>query len=469
MSPPPPPRLSQWATLVYALLWALLLADGASDRLTGSPLDLLSDPVRAGTRLASRDLRAAEGAEGAGAPERWLWGQLQATPREALEAGVGIHEDLLRYLESTPSDPGERERARLRLALWLAAAGDPDQAVAVAERSGDRPELGERLHQLLASGTDPGPDFWVRASRAAPRLAAGLRADEALRAGDGELARSLETELAAGARTRYARSRWPLVATAGLVALGVAALLSLSLLPRARGHGASPWSLALGLAVFVRGDFWNRLYFSLLSRLPAEAWQTLPIDLLWSWGSLFASLPLAWLAYRILFLPHRDAQPRPFGLLARGPGAARLVAVGLAALAIDLVGAYALSWGAWELGLHGHWSEGFDEILVFGAPSQALAAAIDYGLWTPIFEELAFRGVLFFSLRRALGPTRAALASALVFGAVHFYSLPGFAATLWSGFVWALAYERARSLLPGIAAHSLYNLLYVAGQIALYR
>ncbi len=52
---------------------------------------------------------------------------------------------------------------------------------------------------------------------------------------------------------------------------------------------------------------------------------------------------------------------------------------------------------------------------------------------------------------------------------LHFYSLPGFLMTFWSGLVWALAFESTRSLLPGIAAHAVYNGLYVAGLVLLYR
>jgi membrane protease YdiL (CAAX protease family) len=90
-------------------------------------------------------------------------------------------------------------------------------------------------------------------------------------------------------------------------------------------------------------------------------------------------------------------------------------------------------------------------------------------LWTPAFEELAFRGLLYFSLRHRLGPVAAATLTAGFFAGLHFYSLPGFLMTFWSGFVWALAFERAGSLLPGIGAHALYNGLYVAGLLLAYR
>ena len=121
----------------------------------------------------------------------------------------------------------------------------------------------------------------------------------------------------------------------------------------------------------------------------------------------------------------------------RRPGIAALFGFSLAALAVDLVGTYVLSWGEWQLGAPGHWSEGFDETLVWGGAGEALRVATDYIAWAPLFEELAFRGVLYLSLRRRFGAFTAAVASAALFGALHFYSLPGFLGTLWSGLVWA--------------------------------
>ena len=77
--------------------------------------------------------------------------------------------------------------------------------------------------------------------------------------------------------------------------------------------------------------------------------------------------------------------------------------------------------------------------------------------------------MLFLALRRRFGAVASALLSAAFFSSLHFYSLPGFLATLWSGTVWALVLERSRSLLPAIAAHSIYNLLYVADIVLVYR
>ena len=86
-----------------------------------------------------------------------------------------------------------------------------------------------------------------------------------------------------------------------------------------------------------------------------------------------------------------------------------------------------------------------------------------------LFEEIAFRGSLYWTLRQRLPAWGAATVSAAVFSVLHFYGLPGFLMTFWSGLVWALVFEHVRSLWPGIAAHALYNALYVASVMALYR
>jgi ABC-2 type transport system permease protein len=77
----------------------------------------------------------------------------------------------------------------------------------------------------------------------------------------------------------------------------------------------------------------------------------------------------------------------------------------------------------------------------------------------PIFEEFIFRGVLFGGFRRSFGALPAAVSSALVFAIVHpaIASAPVFLL----GFVAALVYERARSLVAPMAAHMTYNAIVV--------
>ena len=54
-------------------------------------------------------------------------------------------------------------------------------------------------------------------------------------------------------------------------------------------------------------------------------------------------------------------------------------------------------------------------------------------------------------------------------GEVANHAGQGFAAVTWSGMVWALGYERTRSLLPGMLAHAGSNLLATSSFLLLLR
>ena len=86
-----------------------------------------------------------------------------------------------------------------------------------------------------------------------------------------------------------------------------------------------------------------------------------------------------------------------------------------------------------------------------------LADAIDSCAFAPLLEEPLFRGILYGTLRLRLGPAPATLVSAALFALAHGYGVVGFASVFASGVLWALAYERTRSLLPGMLAHAASN------------
>jgi membrane protease YdiL (CAAX protease family) len=52
---------------------------------------------------------------------------------------------------------------------------------------------------------------------------------------------------------------------------------------------------------------------------------------------------------------------------------------------------------------------------------------------------------------------------------MHGTSVPAFIGIFWSGLVWALVFERCRSLLPAIIAHSTGNMLALASVLLFYR
>ena len=63
----------------------------------------------------------------------------------------------------------------------------------------------------------------------------------------------------------------------------------------------------------------------------------------------------------------------------------------------------------------------------------------------------------------------AAVISAGLFALAHGYGVIGFLSVLWSGILWAWIYERTGSLVPGIIAHALNNLLVCLAVMALLR
>lgn len=475
-------RFDPWATAAYALLWLALVVHGWGPLLDHDPAAWLHYPESSAERMTVRDLELAGAVEDTSDFVRRVIGPLYGTREDLLYSGIEVHEQVLGTLAEADLPPGA---VPVRLALLLTEAGETEEAVALLREREENRDLGEILARVQASGVDPGEVDALVETFAFAGLSPGYldlaEAHIARGAGDAERAAAAE------ARTRARGERWKrrsFALLASNVALGlfgaVFALTGLRSFRRllAGAGDPPPWSFEDGIGVFVRGDFWNRLYYVVLyvglpklesQPMIADLADTAVVGLLQTWGTLFASLPLLWLVHRRLLAPAGQSWGRALGL-APGLGQVRTVlGVALAAIAVDLVGTHALRWSTWGLGVSSSWAEGFDEMLVWGSPGEALLTTTDYVLWTPAFEELAFRGVLYFSLRARLGPASAALLTAGFFSALHFYSLPGFLMTMWSGLVWALAFERARSLLPGIAAHAVYNGLYVAGLMLLYR
>ncbi len=483
--PHPGEQFSIWNTAAYGLLWLAIVVHGWSALVDHSPVAWLRYPVDSAQRITARDLELAEAIERAPQLERKLLQGLYGTVAETLESAIELQRELVSALAEgsvVPEDPRALGRARARLSLLLAEDGALPEAFEIAAAVVEPAAFAGDLRSAYAQGRPR--DEMARGGEAFAR--AGLfdwyldRAHfaRAQRSGEFEDARATETRLLERGIRWKQRAVAVLGANLSLVALGAALLATRLRRVRellAGGDATPPWTFEDGLGVFIRGDCWNRLYFlgiGHLDQLPlfgpplAGSWAA---ELLRTWATLFASIPLLWLIHRHLLAPNRRAAGPVFGLTPNGQGVARILRVGLAAITIDLIGTHAIGWATWSLGIRSNWAEGFDEMLVFGSSASALLTSIDYVLWAPAMEELAFRGVLYFSLRHRLRPISAALLTAVFFAVLHFYALPGFLMTMWSGFIWALAFERIGSLWPGITAHAVYNALFVAGLVLLYR
>jgi membrane protease YdiL (CAAX protease family) len=119
------------------------------------------------------------------------------------------------------------------------------------------------------------------------------------------------------------------------------------------------------------------------------------------------------------------------------------------------------------LDLSNHWTEWFDPNLVWASAPKLTVSLLEYVVFAPIFEEMAFRGLLYATLRRRLTFFPAAIISTCIFALAHGYSLIGFISVFWSGFLWAWIYERTGSLIPGMVAHAMNNLLVCLTVMAL--
>lgn len=96
------------------------------------------------------------------------------------------------------------------------------------------------------------------------------------------------------------------------------------------------------------------------------------------------------------------------------------------------------------------------ETLKNGSPEIKIAMIIMAVIVAPITEECCFRGFVYNILKRWNGPVAAALASSMLFGAIH-TSLAQFIPLTLFGLVQCYAYEKARSLWLPVVLHVLFN------------
>ena len=223
------------------------------------------------------------------------------------------------------------------------------------------------------------------------------------------------------------------------------------------------WPGRLGAGVMLRGGAIGALltvaFLSMAIDYPSLRVVAVPLS----------NLPLLALAYYHLLRPQRQTFWSGFGLRIEPCHLGQLGLAVLAVVAAGLVGEWVMGRIAEPLNLVSHWTEWFDADLVWGALPTLAVSLMEYVLFAPIFEELAFRGLLFSVLRRRFHWWPAATLSAALFALAHGYGLIGFLSVFWSGVIWAWAYERTGSLWPGIIGHAANNLLVCLSVMALLR
>jgi membrane protease YdiL (CAAX protease family) len=376
-------------------------------------------------------------------------------------ARVSVHPDVDFRLAMLHAEAGDVSEVAEAVAAWPSRGAPFDVYAAMigaAYLDGPVPVAGAALREL----TDVVPAGWFR-TRLAERLA--------VRTADAGWLEALRAPASARMAQLLRRVR---VITAGELALLAGGVVALVLLLKRGAAGAvvagaevpPAWSLGAGLTVLIRGGAAGAVVaIALLYATPWSAdsavMEALAVPLM--------NLPIVVLAARHLTPPPAPALAAGLGLLPVRGGwrplvltAAALVGAGIV---IDLI--IAVAGESMELG--GHWTEWFDADMAWGSRGMVAAALASTVLFAPIFEEIVFRGLLFGTLRNVFGWPLAAALSAAVFAFAHGYGSLGFASVFVSGVLWAYAYEATGSLLPGIIAHAVNNVIASAGVLWLIR
>jgi membrane protease YdiL (CAAX protease family) len=458
------PRFNRWVTgVALALLGALagLLFWPAHG------LDTLEQPERSLERVVGREMDLRAALETASFLERQLYVLALSSDAEARAEAIDQYEELVREVGSP--------LAELHRIVLLAENGQADavQEALAALTPADDEALRLSAWGRAAYGSEPVSESERRAAIAGVRrdLPAGWFADRlvarlASRLGDEAAAQAEQEILARGTRLLW-RFRAILLVETLLVLLGVVSLVALARAPgwRAARVGAAPippaWTSADGVALFARGAVGLVGVAFLWPLVPDTPWGSLAIALL-------SAVPL--FAYLLWYCRRSGwTLAGTFGLHLPPGGLPVLARVTLALVAVSTVGDVLLELVGARLGLESHWTDGFQERLVLGTWGQVAVDVLDSCLLAPVLEEILFRGLLYGTLRLRLGPWPATAISAGFFALAHGYGVIGFASVAMSGVLWAAAYERTRSLLPGILAHAANNVQATAIVLATLR
>jgi hypothetical protein len=255
------------------------------------------------------------------------------------------------------------------------------------------------------------------------------------------------------------------VVVATVVALG---LLLVRRLRLANAPIPPPWSGGAGALVLVHGAALQVVLLAGLYVISELADSPVLNALTWPWSNVLF-VPMLLLARQHLIRPAGLRFIDALGLSLEPGTGGRVVLVTLALVGVGLTGDWVGSAVASRFGLTSHWTEWFDEDMVWGEGGDAAVGILSAVVAAPFFEEIVFRGLLFATLRRRYGVLASALASALIFGVVHGYGWIGLASVVWSGVLWAWSYERTRSLVPAMLAHAAVNLLASVSLLLLLR
>ncbi len=467
-------RFSSTVTLLSALFLTVALGSVVGLSISGSKLDRIESPEQALSLMVSRTRDVEEGLKRAPQWEQQLLAWVSSGDEAEREHEIEWYQELIK----TSEDP----LVPLQLAILQAEAGHISQALLSAHEWAKAEDPLPQFANLVTAAYGEGPvhdaDTYVLwQAELAEALPAGWFYDRlaerlARRANDAALLARAQEQAAVRVDRQFARSNRLTLVELGAMAAGTVVCVLLwirrnepSSFIRLHEPGVPPpWPGGIGAAVLLRGGAIGAMVtavFLLYAPPDNASLRALAIPL--------TNVPLLLLAYHHLFRPSGMTFDAGFGLEIGWANVGRLVAAVLAVVAAGLWGGWVMDRLSEPLHLTSHWVEWFDADLVWATPSLTAISLVEYVVFAPLFEELAFRGLLFAILRRKFSFLPAALISAGIFGIAHGYGLVGLLSVCWSGVLWAWIFEKTGSLLPGILAHAINNLLVCLAVMALLR
>lgn len=441
--------------------------------ITVPKLDRFEEPDRALDLMVGRMMEAQEGLDRSPEWQQWLAEWTMGDKGDAYRQSIQWY----RELAAITDDP----LSKLRLAILLGESGRHDEAIAEAHGWQDHGAAPRRFEELIVAAYGSQPLSKVQEAELQAALAEAmpsgwfydqLSARLAQRGENHALLAAVEQQRTGKAENVQRRIR-PLIVTELICLMfGTVMLVGIVRLRRQRVDVLRvhlpgmppPWSGRIAVAVILRGGA--------LGVVTALAFLSVPSfdrSVISAFVIPLVNTPLLILAYVHLLKPAGLTFWSGFGLQINGTNPVRLACIVVAVIAAGLWGEWVLGRAAEILNLSNHWTEWFDPNLVWASLPKLTVSVLEYVIFAPIFEEIAFRGLLYATLRRRLAFFPAAIVSTGIFALAHGYSLIGFISVCWSGFLWAWIYERTGSLIPGMVAHAVNNLLVCLTVMALLR
>ena len=268
--------------------------------------------------------------------------------------------------------------------------------------------------------------------------------------------------------------RWRVLMVGELVVIGIGVVLFLRLgFTRLTGRVAQsqtvvaergvPWTFWEGIAVLARGGALTIVLMGLVAVMPDG------LGILEDYGIVLLYLPIVILTSVLVCRPKQRSLLQVVGCSKVWQGLKSGFPLVMILVTLGLVGDWLIVLGGDFFQTSVHWTEWFVPQLIWGTEMELVKTIVDFVLLAPFFEEIIFRGILFATLRTKFSFPISMVATGLVFALAHGYGVIAFLSVLWSGLLWAWAYERTGSVIPGMLAHAVNNGVVVYSLVAFFR